>query len=758
MMSCCAPSAEPTAPLDADERYNQEILLASRELGDGTLQTELSVPAAHCAGCIRAIEGALSSLPGIRSARVNLTAKRVTIRWDAGSGPPPFIAALDGAGYAAHLHGGDATVHDKTFSSLIRALAVAGFASSNIMLLSVAVWMGADDRTRSIFHQISAAIALVAIAYSGRVFFVPAWRALRRLRTNMDVPISVGVLMAVALSLYETARNGQHAYFDAAVSLLFVLLIGRTLDTMMRDKARTAAASLARLAARGALVVDGDQGRAYLPLEEIRPGMRILLAAGERVPVDGRIVEGRSSLDVSIVSGEGAPSSAAPGTLVQAGTLNLSSPLTMVATRSAGDSFIAEMTRMIEAAVTDRLEYRRLTDRVARLYAPVVHLAAALAFAGWLLATGDLYRAATIAIAVLIITCPCALRLAVPMVQAIAARRLFEHGILLRNGSALERLVEIDTVIFDKTGTLTLGTPQLRDHAVFDPEALQIAAAMANRSHHPYAKALATIASARAVPFALDCVEEHAGRGLEARAGLDVFRLGNPAWALGADDRTTDASVVLAKNGQLAARFAFAEQLRPDSRRAVAQLGALGMSLETLSGDRRQAVEATARDLGMPFRAQVDPAGKIDYIKQLQGSGHKVLMVGDGINDAPALAAAHASMTPGSASDVGRASADLIFLHRSLMAVPQALQIAARADALIRQNLWIAAFYNVVSVPLAVLGLVTPLIAAVAMSASSLTIIANSLRLRAGEVKERKSTASRFASSGELGMRRPANG
>jgi Cu2+-exporting ATPase len=732
-MSCCVPGADPEAAPREGRNIGEELRLASRHLGDGLFQTDLSVPTIHCGGCIQKIENALRALPSVEQARVNLSTKRVAVRWR-GKIPPPVLDTLHGIGFSAHIHDPAVDDKDKTLAELLRALAVAGFAASNIMLLSVSVWSGAEPATRDLFHWISALIALPALTYSGRIFFRSAWQSLRHGRTNMDVPISVGVLLAFGLSLYETVHHGPHAYFDAAVSLLFFLLIGRTLDHMMRERARIAVKGLARLAARGALVLQPDGSQTYLPVHELQPGMAIRLAAGERVPVDARVIKGESELDCSLVSGESLPQSAKPGSELQAGTLNLTGPLTIVATAAAKDSFLAEMMRMMEAAESGRSAYRRIADRAAGLYAPVVHLTALLTFIGWMIATGDAHRAITVAIAVLIITCPCALGLAVPMVQVVAARRLFEQGIMIKDGGALERLAEVDTIIFDKTGTLTLGEPRLVDDPTVAPEAFALAAAIASHSRHPFSRALTTADHARpTAPTVLDRVTEYPGSGLEASVGATTYRLGRPEWALAraalSQSGSEGASVILSKDGQYLASFGFEDRLRSDARKAVDSLAASGLGVEMLSGDREEPVRDLASALGIPHVSRVTPSGKTAHIASIAASGRKVLMVGDGLNDAPALVAAHASMAPASAADVGRNAADLVFLRESLLAVPQAITVARNAARLVTENLALAVSYNLIAVPIAVLGYVTPLIAAGAMSLSSLIVVANALRL-----------------------------
>ena len=736
-MSCCAPGTETAAEIERAESAGpsaEELMLSSREVGHGLRQTDLSVPGVHCGACIHAIESALGKLDGVESARVNLSAKRVSIRWRDGK-LPPLVETLNRLGYAAHLFDGFGEQKDREFSRLVRATAVAGFAAANIMLLSVSVWSGAEDATRDLFHWISALIAIPALIMAGGIFYRSAWNALRHGSMNMDVPIALGVSLAYGLSLYETFHHGHHAYFDAAVSLLFFLLIGRTLDHVMRERARTAVTGLARLAPRGAMVIREDGGQDYLPVGEIEPGMRLQIAAGERIPVDGDVESGVSDLDCSLVTGESAPQPVRSGEPLRAGMLNLTGSLVMTVTARAQDSFLAEMIRLMGVAEGGRARYRRIADRASAMYSPVVHLTALITFAGWFAVSGDLHRATTIAIAVLIITCPCALGLAVPIVQVVAARRLFEAGIMVKDGSAMERLAEIDMVAFDKTGTLTMGRARLANRTEIEPATLAIASAIASHSRHPLSKAI--VSAAAGLPAsapAFDTVAEIPGCGVEAMNATGTWRLGRSAWALsGTDDGEPAAQTVLALDGRPIAAFRFEDQTRPDARHAVDDLAAAGCGMEILSGDAEGPVAALAARLGIgTWHARMMPAEKAERLAELAAEGRKVLMVGDGLNDSPALAAAHVSMAPSTAADVGRNAADFVFLRDSLGAVPHALTMSRRAGVLIRQNLWLAVIYNAIAVPIAILGHVTPLVAAIAMSASSILVIANAMRLNAG--------------------------
>ena len=739
-MSCCAAGSE--GALDIERMQHrlaspEELWLARRDLGEGLRQTELSVPGVHCGTCIITIESALKARPEVERARVNLSSKRVSFVWKetvdgVRTDPSALVGAIAATGYEAHLFGNAGEASDEMRNQLIRAVAVSGFASVNIMLLSISVWSGAEASTRDLFHWISALIAAPALIYAGRFFYQSAWHAVRHGHTNMDVPIALAITLSYAVSLWETIHHGQHAWFDATVSLLFFLLIGRTLDHVMRDRARSAITGLARLSPRGAMVLIGDSGREYRPVEDIRVGDRIAIAAGERIPVDGRVLSGSSDIDVSIVNGESAPRAVNPGDSLQAGTLSLTGSLVLEATAAARDSFLAEIIGLMEAAEGGRARYRRIADRAAQYYSPVVHLLALLTFLGWGFFGGDWKQALLIAIAVLIITCPCALGLAVPVVQVVAAGRLFQNGIMVKDGSAMERLAEIDSVVFDKTGTLTVGRPRLINRSEVDERHLSIAAALGSHSRHPLSAALAQQSTAAASMF--DAVRELPGAGLEAETAEGTYRLGSRRFACANDADKAEASggseVVLSLDGRELQTFRFEDMLRPGAANTISELAEKGFDSTILSGDREPVVAALARRLGIAtWRSELSPRDKAESCGAMAAEGKRVLMVGDGINDAPALAAAHVSMAPATAADIGRQAADFVFMRDSLAAVPFAIDTSRKAGRLIRENFALAIGYNVIAVPIAVAGYVTPLIAAIAMSTSSIIVVANALRL-----------------------------
>ncbi len=694
----------------------------------------LSLPTIHCAGCITTVEKGLSAHPGVHSARVNLTLKRASVEADPDVTAEDLTGVLDRLGYEAHeLDAGtlSATETDRAGRDLMMRLAVAGFASMNVMLLSIAVWSGAEGVTRDLFHWVSAAIALPAIAFSAQPFFRNAWAALSAGRLNMDVPISLAILLAVVTSLWETSLSGEHAYFDAAIALTFFLLAGRFLDHRTRAVARSAAEELAALEVPRALRVRGDGGTEQVAIAELAAGDLVLVRPGGRMPVDGEIVEGASELDRSLLTGETLPVRAQPGMAVSAGEVNLTGPLTVRATAVGEESSLHRMAELVAVAESGRSRYTSLADKAAKLYAPGVHILAALSFAGWLLWSGDLRISLNIAAAVLIITCPCALGLAVPAVTTAASGRLFRKGLLIKNATALERLAQVDTVVLDKTGTLTAGTPVLTNLDAHEGQDLGLALALAEGSAHPLSRALAEAARAAGVKPApgIEALAEVPGHGTEARWRGRRVRLGRADW-VGAETGETTAAW-LSIEGRDPVAFTFTDRLREGAEAAVDALRADGMRILLFSGDSAAPVRDLADRLGIAeWTAGMRPEDKAARVEALSAEGARVLMIGDGLNDTAALAAAHASISPASALDAARVASDIVLLGGNLEPVADAIAVARSATKRIHENFSLATIYNVIAVPIAVIGWATPLVAALAMSASSITVSLNALRLR----------------------------
>ena len=694
------------------------------------VERDFAVPDIRCAGCIAKLEQGLVRDRRIAAARVNFTEKRVHISCTPDAETPELIGAFSLLGFEAHPIGdGPAEVDGGASDSraLLRAVAVAGFAMMNIMLLSVSVWSGASGATRDLFHWLSAAIALPTVAYAGRSFFRSAWRAVRHGRTNMDVPISIGVLIATALSLYETATHGPHAYFDGVVMLLFFLLCGRWLDSVMRDRARGGVTALLRNMGTGAMVVGADETSRWVDATALQPGMVMLVAAGERLSADGVITGGASRIDLSLLTGESAPQEVSLGDPVHAGTLNVEAPIRVRVTAAGADTAIADIARLMGEAAQGKSRYVRIADRAARYYAPAVHTLALLAFAGWMIVGAGWHHSLLIAVAVLIITCPCALGLAVPAAQIVAAGALMRVGVLVKDGSALERLAEVDRAMIDKTGTLTLGRPVATNLDGADATVRALLLALARASRHPLSEALTRdLTAAGVTPLAVEAIRETPGFGVEAQWEGRMVTLGRPAQPTAHSTLATQ----LAINGAPAMTVRFADALRPDAADTIAALEQAGVAPGILSGDRAAAVAPVARVLGLTAQTGMSPQDKLAAIARQAAAGHKVLMIGDGLNDGPALAAGHASIAPGSASDAGKNAADCIFLGDRLMPVAQAIRVARRTQAIVRQNFALAIGYNIVAVPLAFMGHVTPLVAAIAMSGSSLIVVGNALRLK----------------------------
>lgn len=694
----------------------------AKAASNGTAQIMLSLPGIHCVACINGVERALRDLQGVANARVNLSMKRVTVGTSLPISPEELIDTLELAGFEARILDtsllGSET--DSYGRGLMTRIAVSGFAMMNVMLLSVAVWSGAVGATQYLFHLISASIAVPAIAYAAQPFFQNAWRALSVRKLNMDVPISLAILLAAGMSLYETFYGGHHAYFDAAISLTFFLLIGRYLDYRSRKAAASAAAQLSALEVPRVMRLR-DGARQMVDFAELAIGDLIQVLPGGRIPVDGKVTEGTSEIDRSLLTGESRPFAANPGTDVIAGEVNMTGPLTIEAATVGADTTLRKMVTMVDEAEAVRNRYTAIADRAAAVYAPLVHLLALGAFVGWIIYSGDIRLSLNIAVAVLIITCPCALGLAVPAVSTTAAGRLFRSGLLVKDGTALERLAEVDAVVFDKTGTLTM--PAATGDAL-DAQTQSIARALTQNATHPVSQAIA--ASLHDIePAKITNQQEHAGEGLSADYQGAKVRLGSGDW-IGAGKGT-----FIQIGDSPAQKITLRSHLREGAADLVRAWQDAGLDVHLVSGDDANETGRIARALGIAtWRADTKPADKIAYIEGLTRDGAHVLMVGDGLNDTGALAAAYASVSPATAADASRAASDIVLLNDSLGPLIELPLVARSARARIKENFAISTVYNIVAVPIALAGFATPLIAAIAMSTSSITVLLNALRLK----------------------------
>ena len=707
---------------------------------DGDNQLIVGVKGAHCAGCIQRIEQAVEALAApydtTIKARLNFSTERLTVRWqgtpDAANHMADAILAL---GYQLLPLSDTPQTNDAVMRQLILSLGVAGFAAGNIMLISVGVWAATEETmgmaTRTFMNLIAAIIAVPTVLFAGRPFFQSAWGALKARHTNMDVPISLALILALSMSLLELATGGAHVYFDSCIMLIFFLLIGRTLDHRARNQARSSARDLMKSLTGFATEIT-LKGTSRLPISAVRPNMRLLVGRGEKFPADGLLESDIASVNTALITGESLPQSLKKGERVFAGTINLGNAVEITAGKVGDDSVLGDIVRLVEEGEAARSKYTRLADKAAQWYTPLVHSAALIAFLFWWLVLGEAWQPSLmVGITVLIITCPCALGLAVPVVQVLAVTGLLKRGILSKSGDALERLAGIDHIVFDKTGTLTKGALTLVNKP--DPEALALAAGLAKSSRHPISEALVD-ANRLTSPNFTD-VNEIDGAGLTGELEGIPCRLGSRSF-VGLD---TDASLQPAtgpevwfkKGDDTPIVFRFADQLHQDATSALEDLQKHGLTISLLSGDQQSTVDAIAETLGInDARGVLKPDEKFEIVKAMKNQGHRIMMVGDGLNDTPTLAAAHVSMSPGSAIDMAQASADIVYQDGGLSSIPLTVRIAKATRKLIIQNFWLAGLYNLIAIPLAFAGLVTPLMAALAMSFSSIVVIANSFRLR----------------------------
>ena len=723
-----------------------------RRLDGEVREAALILEGIVCAACVWLNERHLSLLPGVLAVDINYSTRRARIRWDnARIQLSRILEAVQAIGYRAYPYDPARAqeVLERERKSQLRRLGVAGVLGMQVMTLAVALYAGANGgieaEYKTFFQWLSLALTLPVLLYSAQPFFKAAWRDLRARHTGMDLPVALGLTLAFGGSLWATLHGEGEVYFDSVVMFVFLLLGGRYLELMARRRASAAAEGLVnRLPALATRLVGGE----HAPREEtvaasaLAAGDRVLIRPGEQVPADGCVIDGRSSVDEALMTGEGRPLPKTPGDRVIAGSLNMESPLQMRVTGAGQDTQLAAMLRLLERALSEKPALARAADRAAHAFIAVVLPSTALVAAYWWQTAPELWL--PIAIAMLVVTCPCALSLATPTALTAATGGLARRGVLVTRANALENLARATHVIFDKTGTLTEGRLRLIHTETFgtddDARCLRLAAALEGPSEHPIARALRN-AAGDDVAHAHEVINTP-GLGVSGRIAGVTYYLGSPAFvAAGSGQRLSpdcldrlgrdgQGLVLLADGRAILAAFRFDDPLRGDAPALVADLRRRGLTVLLLSGDHPAAVRRVAAACGIDAHAgELKPADKLVRVQRLQHDGAIVAMVGDGVNDAAALAAAHVSIAMGRGAPVTAAAADLILLSDKLADLEAAWHTAEKTLRIIRQNIVRAAVYNAVALPAAAFGYVAPWLAAIGMSASSLVVVVNALRL-----------------------------
>ncbi len=706
----------------------------------------LAVDKMHCAACVWLIESILQKQENVILARINLTKKYLLLKWrgpkDYGNRLAQIIREI---GYG--LFPFDEKIlqeEEKKYSDdLLKCLAVAGFGVGNVMLFSSILWFNdlsqISQITIDFMHFCSALIALPVIIYAARPFFSSAFKALRSKIMNMDLAISVAIFLACIVSLFESFRSAIHVYFDSAIMLVFFLLIGRYFDFKARKKAFSIAREFSLLSTNFArqLLVDGTVK--IIANKDIKQDMILLVSSGDKIPADAVVIDGRSEVNMMIINGESTPRQVEIASELFAGTTNLGDPLKIRVTKDPQNSLLKQIVKIVEEVENQKNTYIRIADRLARIYAPLVHILAFFTFALWYLFYKTNAEDALLnATAVLIITCPCALALAVPIVQTITISLLLKKGVLTKSGEALEKINDIDTIIFDKTGTLTIGEPKLLDikslkgNSLTDNQKdfyLQIAASMAAMSNHPISRAIFKAWDKKLLTIP---TQENQGFGLIANYLQKNIYLGRAQFCniQSIYDTNKTSTNCYLKYGDDEIIFILQDQLKSDAKDVLQKLDSSKNRLILLSGDNYDIVRETAQILAInEFYAEQTPVQKVEFIKKLKSQNHKILMVGDGLNDAPALALSDVSISFSQAANIAQNAADIVIQSNQLQPIFHIINLAKSSILLIKQNLFLALIYNLIAVPFAIMGHVTPLLAAIAMSSSSILVLLNSLRI-----------------------------
>ncbi len=730
------------ARVDADApdftAWDRDDVMAGHSISiDGGREITVLTDAMRCAACAWLIDRALRREPGVLDVIANAVTGRITIRWDprrvALSALMTRLAAL---GYRPWLAAGEEPEREQRRERrrwLLR-LGIAGLGAMQAMMFSEALYWDTHGEmavaTRDFFRWIAFLVSTPVVFYSGWPFIEGMLRELRGRRLGMDTLIAGSTLLAWGASLAETIRGGPQVWYDAAVMFVLLLLIARALEQRARGIASTQVDALAR--ARPALATrESADGRSeQVPVAEVVVGDVLRVPAGEAIPADGVLLNEAASFDESLLNGESRPVPREPGDTVLAGSVCRDRPIGLRVLRTGSDTWLSQLVRLVEHAQAARPKLARVADLIAGVFVFALALCAAGVYAWW--HAHDPARALEVTLAVLVVSCPCALSLAIPAALATAHGALARIGVLATGADAIATLARTDRIVFDKTGTLSTGEPHLESIETFGgmsrEEALQVACALERGSAHPLARAIVSHAAASGSSDRVATeVREIRGRGVEGRTGDSTWRIGCAQFAIG---RERDDGVWLGDGTNPAARFSVRENCRSDAAAAVAVLRAQGLKIELCSGDAHTAVAGLADALDIAvFLSRQSPEDKLARIRELQREGHVVAMIGDGINDAPVLAGADVSLAIGEGSAIAHRAADLVVVSPSLLRIPQAIALARRTRAIVRQNLAWAVAYNLVALPLAAMGRVDPWIAALGMATSSLIVTLNALRL-----------------------------
>ncbi len=712
---------------------SEEMLHAFADVADTKAEATIYAGGMYCSACSWLIETSLRGLRGVESVDINPMTHRLRVRWSSGElGLGDILASLANFGYQPQPLAPDSTARPEVIEqrTALKRLLVASLGMMQVMMFAVGLYagdfQGIDAEMQRFLRLVSFFVTTPVVFYAARPFFASAWRGVLARMPGMDLPVSIAIGAAYGASVYATFTNGTAVWYDSVVMFVFFLTLGRYLEMRARHRSIDRSAALSQLLPNTATVVAGDRS-SVVPVARLSKGDVVRIRSGDPIPADGRIISGRTAVDEALLTGESEPRARTVGDAVAAGSINLVEQIEVRVEKTGGDTALGAISRMSERARFSRPAFVKIADRIAS-HIVVALLGVAVAVAAYWYSV-DPGRAFVITLSVLVVTCPCALALATPAAFATAGARFSELKLLVNNSDAIEVLSSATHVVFDKTGTLTTGRPAIESTTIYDErmterECLRIATALEQASSHPIARAF----HSQDVLPSVDNPQVHIAEGVSGTVDGEEWRIGKQGF-VGTSD-TDDDGIFLGRGGRRVASFSVRDEIRPLAKETLVELRNMGVGISLVSGDNQRAVSATARALDIQdVHFDCTPAGKLEIIQSLQSDGERVVMVGDGINDAPVLAGADASIAPGHGALLAQTNADVILLGESLQPVTTALKLSRSTMRVVRQNLVWAIVYNATALPVAVAGWVPPWLAAIGMSASSLLVVLNALRL-----------------------------